>query len=69
MTPTRYTIADAAALATVGLPLYMLGTWDHYNTHLGEVRLARVSGKGRKFASLTVEDFAAAIKYGLVKAA
>lgn len=64
--PARYTITNAADLAAVGLPAYMLGTWDHYNTTIGEARLARVSGRGRKFASLRVEDFKKAIDVGLV---
>lgn len=63
---TRYAITNAADLATVGLPKYLLGTWDHYNTTLGEVRLARVSGRGQKFASLRVSDFEKAIEVGLV---
>ena len=63
---TRYTVTNAADLATVGLPKYLLGTWDHYNTTIGEARLARVSGRGQKFASLRVDDFEKAIEVGLV---
>ena len=62
---TRYTITDAKNLAAVGLPKYMIGTWDHYNTTIGEVRLARVSGKGQKFASLAVSDFETGVRLGL----
>lgn len=65
MTPTRYSITDAANIAAVGLPKFMLGTWDHYNTQDGMVRLARVSGRGRKFASLRADDFAKGVSVGL----
>jgi len=70
MTAARYTVTNAADLATVGLPKYMLGTWDHYNTSGdGWVRLARVTGKGQKFASLLVADFQKMIAVGLAVAA
>lgn len=62
----RYIVTDRRALEIVGLPVYMLGTWDHYNTHLGHARLGRVSGRGQKFASLLVADFEKAIEVGLV---
>ena len=65
----RYTITNAADLANVGLPAYMLGTWYHYATNGGYVRLGRVSGKGSKFASLLVADFNKAVSVGLVVAA
>ena len=65
MTCPRYTVTDAAALAVVGLPKLLLGTWDHYNTTIGHARLGRVSGKGAKFASLLVEDFEKAVEVGL----
>jgi len=65
----RYTITNAADLANVGLPAYMLGTWDHYATNGGYVRLGRVSGKGAKFASLLVADFSKAVSVGLVVSA
>ena len=68
MTVTRYTVTNAAALLAVGLPQYLLGTWDHYNTSIGEVRLARVSGHGQRFASLLVADFNKAIEVGLIVA-
>ena len=63
---TNYTISNAADLEAVGLPKFLLGTWTHYNTTIGEVRLGRVSGKGAKFASLRVEDFNKAIEVGLM---
>lgn len=65
MTPTRYSITDAANIANVGLPKFMLGTWDHYNTQDGMIRLARVTGRGRKFASLAASDFEKGIAVGL----
>jgi|GEM_PF-6242796 hypothetical protein len=65
MTPTRYSITDSANIAAVGLPKFMLGTWDHYNTQDGMVRLARVSGRGRKFASLRADDFSKGVSVGL----
>ena len=61
----RYTVTNADDLAAVGLPAYMLGTWEHYATNGGYVRLGRVSGKGSKFASFPVEDFDKAISVGL----
>ena len=67
-TAPRYIVTNAADLANVGLPAYMLGTWDHYNTSIGEVRLARVTGKGQKFASLLVADFEKMIAVGLAVA-
>jgi hypothetical protein len=69
MNPTRYAITDSAGLLAVGLPAYMLGTWDHYATSAdGWVRLARVSGKGRAFASLSLSDWTEGVKRGLCKA-
>ncbi len=65
MSCPRCNITDAAALAIVGLPKLMLGTWDHYNTSAGMVRLGRVSGKGAKFASLNVADFEKGVEVGL----
>jgi len=61
----RYAITDAAALKAVGLPKFMLGTWDHYNTTLGMVRLGRISGKGCHLASISVDDFAKGVELGL----
>ena len=61
----RYTVTNADDLATVGLPAYMLGTWEHYATNGGYVRLGRVSGKGSKFASFLVKDFDKAVSVGL----
>ncbi len=69
MTLPRYTITNAADIATVGLPKYMLGTWDHYATNGGYVRLGRVSGRGQKFASLLVADFEKMVSVGLAVAA
>lgn len=66
----RYTVTSATDLLLVGLPKYFLGTWEHYATSAdGWVRLARVSGKGQKFASLTVNDFNKAVEVGLVRPA
>ncbi len=52
-----YRIDNAADLATVGLPAYLIGTWQHYATNLGEARFGRVSGKGRKLISLPLDIF------------
>lgn len=65
---TRYAITDSATIAAVGLPKYMIGTWVHYNTNLGFVRLGRVSGRGAKFASLLEADFAKMVQVGLAVA-
>ena len=65
MTIRRYTITDSAKVSAVGLPKFMLGTWDHYNTQDGMIRLARVSGRGRKFTSLRASDFAMGVEAGL----
>lgn len=65
----RYTVTNAADLANVGLPAYMLGTWEHYATNGGYVRLGRVSGRGKKFASLLEGDFAMMVQAGLAVAA
>jgi hypothetical protein len=62
---TRYTVTDAENVAAVGLPKYVVGTWEHYNTTIGEARLARVSGRGRKFLSLPVDVLAKAVEVGL----
>ncbi len=42
MPTTRYIVTNEADVLAVGLPKYILGTWDHYSTHLGEARLYRV---------------------------
>lgn len=65
----RFTVTNAADLATVGLPSYLLGTWEHYTTNLGEARFGRVAGKGRKFISLPVDIFAKMVDAGLMVAA
>ena len=65
MTIRRYTITDSDKVSAIGLPKFMLGTWDHYNTQDGMVRLARVSGRGRKFTSLRASDFAMGVEVGL----
>ena len=65
MSMPAYAITDAAALKAVGLPKYMLGTWDHYNTTLGMVRLGRITGKGCNLASISEADFAKGVELGL----
>lgn len=67
---TRYNITDRRSLELVGLPAYLIGTWDHYTTSPdGWVRLGRVSGKGQKFASFTAADWSKMLHHGLAVAA
>lgn len=64
----RYSVTDREALTIVGLPAYLLGTWEHYATSAdGWVRLARLSGRGAKFASLRVGELAKAVDVGLAQ--
>lgn len=66
MLPT-YEVTDRATLTAVGLPAYMIGTWEHYNTQGEWVRFGRKSGKGRKFLTLLDTDFAKAVQVGLMR--
>lgn len=62
-----YEVTDRATLVAAGLPVYLLGTWEHYATQGEWVRFGRKSGKGRKLISLLASDFEIAVQVGLMR--